>query len=141
MMLSLGALKKIHQGISEEDDRILQVLGHKEIQGSNPPRYRLHLSDGRYSTSRTILATNLNYLISDNKMEKYSIVKVSKMVCNRVDTLPSKLVIILLEVMVLTPGAKVNGRFGNPVQLEINDDFCPEPGNACKHCNQHNHPK
>ena len=141
MMLSIGALKKIHQGISEEDDRILQVLGHKEIPGSNPPRYRLHLSDGRYSTSRTILATNLNYLISDNKMEKYSIVKVSKMVCNRVDTLPSKLVIILLEVMVLTPGAKVNGRFGNPVQLEINDDFCPEPGNACKHCNQHNHPK
>ena len=65
MMLSIGALKKIHQGI-EEDDHILQVLGHKAIPGSDPPRYRLHLSDGQFSTSNTILATNLNYLISDN---------------------------------------------------------------------------
>ena len=140
MMLSIGALKKIHQGI-EEDDHILQVLGHKAIPGSNPPRYRLHLSDGHFSTSSTILATNLNYLISDNLMEKYSIVRVAKMVCNRVNTPPNKLVIILLEVKVVTPGSKVNGRFGNPVQLEFNDEFYPEPGTACRHCNQHNHPK
>ena len=133
-MLSIGALKK-------EDDHILQVLGHKAIPGSDPPRYRLHLSDGQFSTSNTILATNLNYLISDNHMEKYSIVQVAKMVCNRVNTPPNKLVIILLKVVVLTPGAKVNGRFGNPVQLEFNDEFYPEPGNACRHCNQHNHTK
>ena len=139
-MLSIGALKKIHQGI-DDDDHILQVLGHKAIPGSDPPRYRLHLSDGQFSTSNTILATNLNYLISDNHMEKYSIVQVAKMVCNRVNTPPNKLVIILLEVVVLTPGAKVNGRFGNPVQLEFNDEFYPEPGNACRHCNQHHHPK
>ena len=140
MMLSIGALKKIHQGI-DDDDHILQVLGHKAIPGSDPPRYRLHLSDGQFSTSNTILATNLNYLISDNHMEKYSIVQVAKMVCNRVNTPPNKLVIILLEVVVLTPGAKVNGRFGNPVQLEFNDEFYPEPGNAYQHCNQHHHPK
>ena len=140
MMLSIGALKKIHQGI-DDDDHILQVLGHKAIPGSNPPRYRLHLSDGHFSTSSTILATNLNYLISDNLMEKYSIVRVAKMVCNRVNTPPNKLVIILLEVKVVTPGSKVNGRFGNPVKLEFNDEFYPETGNACRHCNQHNHPK
>ena len=140
MMLSIGALKKIHQGI-EEDDHILQVLGHKAIPGSDPPRYRLHLSDGQFSTSNTILATNLNYLIGDNLMEKYSIVRVAKMVCNRVNTPTNKLVIILLEVKVLIPGAKVNGRFGNPRQLECNDEFYPETGNACRHCNQHNHPK
>ena len=140
MMLSIGAMKKIHQDL-EEDDPILQVLGHKEIPGSNPPRYRLHLSDGHFSTSSTILATNLNYLISDNLMEKYSIVRVAKMVCNRVNTPTNKLVIILLEVKVLIPGAKVNGRFGNPVQLECNDEFYPETGNTCRHCNQHNHPK
>ena len=74
-------------------------------------------------------------------MEKYSIVRVAKMVCNRVNTPPNKLVIILLEVKVVTPGSKVNGRFGNPVQLEFNDELYPEPGNACRHCNQHNHPK
>ena len=139
-MLSIGAIKRIHQGI-EEDDPILQVLGQKEIPGSNPPRYRLLLSDGHFSTSSTILATNMNYLIRENLMEKYSIVRVAKMVCNRVNTPTNKLVIILLEIKVLIPGAKVNGRFGNPRQLECNDEFYPETGNACQHCNQHNHPK
>ena len=123
------------------NDPILQVLGYKAIPDSDPPRYRLHLSDGQFSTSNTILATNLNHLISDNHMEKYSIVQVSKLVCNRVNTQPSKLVLILLEVVVLTPGAKVNGRFGNPVQLEFNNEFYPAPGTVCRHCNQHNHPK
>ena len=139
-MLSIGALKKIQQGI-DNNDHILQVLGYKAIPGSDPPRYRLHLSDGQFSTSNTILATNLNHLISDNHMEKYSIVQVSKLVCNEVNTQPSKLVLILQEVVVLTPGAKVGGRFGNPVQLEFNEEFYPASGTACRHCNQHNHPK
>ena len=125
----------------EIKDPILQVLGYKAIPDSDPPRYRLHLSDGQFSTSNTILATNLNHLISDNHMEKYSIVQVSKLVCNRVDTQPSKLVLILLEVVVLTPGAKVGGRFGNPKKLEFDEEFYPAPGAACPHCNQHNHQK
>ena len=136
-MLSIGAIKRIHQGI-EEDDPVLQVLGQKEIPGSNPPRYRLLISDGHFSTSSTIMATDM---IKENLMEKYSIIRVKKMVCNRVNTPNTKLVIILLEIKVLIPGAKVNGRFGNPVQLECNDEFYPETGNACRHCNQHNHPK
>ena len=134
-MLSIGAIKRIHQGI-EEDDPVLQVLGQKEIPGSNPPRYRLLISDGHFSTSSTIMATDM---MKENLMEKYSIIRVKKMVCNRVNTPNTKLVIILLEIKVLIPGAKVNGRFGNPVQLECNDEFYPETGNACQHCNQHNH--
>ena len=136
-MLSIGAIKRIHQG-TEEDDPILQVLGQKEIPGSNPPRYRLLISDGHFSTSSTIMATDM---MKENLMEKYSIIRVEKMVCNRVNDPTNKLVIILLEIKVLIPGAKVNGRFGNPVQLECNDEFYPETGNACRHCNQHNHPK
>ena len=125
----------------EISDPILQVLGYKAIPGSVPPRFRLHLSDGQFSTSNTILATNLNPMISDQRMEKFSIVQVTKLVCNEVPTQPSKLVLILLEVVVLTPGAKVGGRFGNPVQLEFDNEFYPAPGAACPHCNQHNHPK
>ena len=136
-MLSIGAIKRIHQGI-EEDDPVLQVLGQKEIPGSNPPRYRLLISDGHFSTSSTIMATDM---MKENLMEKYSIIRVEKMVCNRVNDPTNKLVIILLEIKVLIPGAKVNGRFGNPRQLECNDEFYPETGNACRHCNQHNHPK
>ena len=93
-MLSLGAIRRIHQG-EEEDDLILQLLGQKEMPGSTP-RYRLLLSDGRFTTSSTILHTDMNYLIQQKLMEKYSVIKV-KLVCNRVDT---KLVIILLNVKV-----------------------------------------
>ena len=124
----------------EIKDPILQVLGYKAIPDSDPTRYRLHISDEQFSTSNKILATNLNHLISDNHMEKYSIVQVSKLVCNRVNTQPSKLVIILLEMEVLTPGEKIGGRFGNPKQLKF-DEFYPAPESSCPHCNQHNHQK
>ena len=139
-MLSIGALEKIHQGVNICDP-VLQVLGYKAITGSDPPRFRLHISDGHFSTSDAILATNLNHLISDKSLDKFSIVQVTKLVCNEVTTKPNKLVLILLEVVVLTPGAKVGGRFGNPVQLEFDNEFYPAPGAACPHCNQHNHPK
>ena len=138
-MLSIGALTKIHQGV-DISDPILQVLGYKAIPGSDPPRFRLHISDGQFSTSDAILATNLNHLIIDQCLDKFSIVQVTKLVCNEVTTQPNKLVLILLEVVVLTPGAKVGGRFGNPVQLEFDNTFSPAPGAPCPHCHRHNHP-
>ena len=104
-MLSIGALTKIHQGV-DISDPVLQVLGYKAIPGSDPPRFRLHISDGQFSTSDAILATNLNHLIIDQCLDKFSIVQVTKLVCNEVTTKPNKLVLILLEVVVLTPGAK-----------------------------------
>ena len=131
-MLSLGAIRRIHQGM-EEDDLILQVLGQKEMPGSNP-QYRLLLSDGRFTTTSTILHPDMNYLIQENLMEKYSVIRV-KMVCHKVDT---KLVIILLDVKVLIPGTRVNGKFGNPRKIDCNDEF-PETGNACQNCTKHNH--
>ena len=138
-MLSIGALKKIHQSV-DISDPILQVLGYKAIPGSDPPRFRLHFSDGQFSTSDTILATNLNHLISDQRLDKFSIVQVTKLVCNRVPAQTNKLVILLLEVEVITPGVRVGGRFGNPVQLEIDTKFSPAPVALCPHCHRHNHP-
>ena len=130
-MLSLGAIRRVHLGV-EEDDIILQILGQKEMPGSHP-KYRLLLSDGRYSTSSTILHPDMNYLILENKLEKYSVIRV-KLVCNRVDT---KMVIILLNVKILIPGTRVNGVFGNPSKIECDDGF-PATGNACKNCTKNN---
>ena len=138
-MLSIGALEKIHQGV-DISDPVLQVLGYKAIPGSDPPRFRLHISDGQFSTSETILATNLNHLISGQRLDKFSIVQVTKLVCNKVPTQPNKLVIILLEVVVITPGAQVGGKIGNPVKLELDNTFSPAPGAPCPHCHRHNHP-
>ena len=64
-MLSLGALKQAHQGENEEE-LVLQILGHKALPGSEE-KYRLLLSDGRYSTSRTILHPEMNNLILEKK--------------------------------------------------------------------------
>ena len=111
-MLSLGAIRRVQLGV-EEEDIVLQILGKKEMPGSQP-KYRLLLSDGRYSTSSTILHPDMNHLILENKLEKYSVIRV-KLVCNRVDT---TMVIILLNVKILIPGTRVNGVFGNPSKIE-----------------------
>ena len=104
--LSYGALEKMHRGV-DISAPLLQVLGHKAIPGSDPTRFRLHLSDGLFSTSTTILATQLNRLLSDQRLDQFAIVQVTKLVCNKVPTQPNKLVLILLELVVITPGAQV----------------------------------
>ena len=137
--LSYGALEKIHRGV-DISNPLLQVLGYKAIPGSDHTRFRLHLSDGLFSTSTTILATNLNHLLSDQRLDQFSIVQVTKLVCNKVPTQPNKLVIILLEVVVITPGAQVGGKIGNPVKMEFDNTISPAPGAPCPHCHRHNHP-
>ena len=130
-MLSLGAIKRVHLG-GEEEEIVLQILGHKEMPGSQQ-KYRLLLSDGRYSTSRSILHPDMNNLILENKLEKYSVIRV-KLVCNRVDT---KMVIILLNVKILIPGTRVNGVLGNPCRIECDAEF-PATENACQNCTKNN---
>ena len=124
-MLSLGAIKRVHLG-GEEEEIVLQILGHKEMPGSQQ-KYRLLLSDGRYSTSRSILHPDMNNLILENKLEKYSVIRV-KLVCNKVYAM---MVLILLNIKILIPGTRVNGVFGNPIKIECDAEF-PAPENACQ---------
>ena len=60
--------------------------------------------------------------------------------CNKVPTQPNKLVILLLEMVVITPGVQVGGKIGNPVKLEFDNTISPAPGAPCPHCHRHNHP-
>ena len=130
-MLSLGAIKRVHLG-GEEEEIVLQILGHKEMPGSQQ-KYRLLLSDGRYSTSRSILHPNMNNLILENKLEKYSVIRV-KLVCNKVDAM---MVLILLNVRILIPGTRVNGVLGNPIKIECDAEFTALE-NACQKCKKNN---
>ena len=41
-------------------------------------RFRLLLSDGHYSNSFSMLATQLNNLIHDNQLAQYTIIKVNR---------------------------------------------------------------
>ena len=124
-MLSLGALKTAYQGENEEE-LVLQILGYKALPG-NEEKYRLLLSDGRYSTSRTVLHPELNNLILEQKLEKFSVIRV-KLVCQKVEVM---MVLILLKIKILNPGSRVNGVIGNP----INTDF-PALDNICQKCNK-----
>ena len=137
--LTYGALDSICHGV-EVSEPLLQVLGHKAIHGSDNNRFRLLLSDGLFSTGSSILATHLNQMIHDQHLDQFTIVQVTKLVCNKVPTQPNKLVIILLEVVVITPGAQVGGKIGNPVKLEFDNTISPAPGAPCPHCHRHNHP-
>ena len=60
-----------------------------------------------------MLATQLNHLITDKKLEMYTIVKLAKFVVNRIASKSSsgkdhqKKIIILLDVQPLVPGEEV----------------------------------
>ena len=101
MNLTAGALAKICDG-QEVADPVLQVLGHKPIH-FGVTRYRLLLSDGQYSNSFSMMASQLNNLIHENQLSQYSIIRVKKHVCNTTDDL-SKKVLVILEVEVEDEG-------------------------------------
>ena len=157
MNLTSGALAKICNG-EEVSDPILQVLGHKPIQGSgqersavtfrmsfsnflffNFSRYRLLLSDGKFSNSFSMLATQLNNLIHENQLSQYSIIRVKKHICNSVNA-ASKKVVVILELEVLKPGSEVGERLGSPVTIgadgkvpaSANQNANPNAGAAAK---------
>ena len=138
--LSNGALARICRG-EEVSEPVVQVLGHKAIQGSGHERYRLLLSDGLYTNNFSMLATHLNYMIHDKHLEMFTILKVKKQVCNQVPN-QNKRVVILLELEVVTPGAQVGSKIGNPVQMGFDGPVpsAPATGARCPHCHCHGHP-
>jgi len=127
MSLTNGALARICQG-EEVSEPVVQVLGHKAIQGSGQERYRLLLSDGLYTNSFSMLATQLNNMIHDKQLEMFTIIKVKKQICNQVPN-QSKRVVIILELEVVTPGAQVGSKIGNPVQIGSDGKVPSAPAN------------
>ena len=81
--------------------------------GAAGNRYRILLSDGKYSYAYGMLATQLNPMISSGQLENYTIIKLNKVICNKVNAKPNpagkepRKIIILLEIEVLVPGSQV----------------------------------
>jgi len=113
--LTRGALAKICQG-EDVADPVLQVLGHKAIAGSGQERFRLLLNDGDYSNSFSMLGTQLNNLIHEDKIPQFTLIKVKKHMCNQVQG-QSKRVVIVLELEVVERGDVVGKKLGNPVTI------------------------
>ena len=47
-------------------------------------RYRILLSDGKYTYAYRMLATQLNHLITNGKLDNFTVVQVNKVICNRI---------------------------------------------------------
>jgi len=125
--LTSGALARICQG-EDVAAPLLQVLGHKAIAGSGQERFRLLLSDGLYTNSFSMLATQLNHMVHDQKLSTYTIIRVKKHVCNQMGQgAGSKRVVIILELEVVTPGDQVQSKIGSPVQIPSDGTIPPVP--------------
>ena len=83
----------------------LQLLSFKRIAGSSSERYRLLISDGMYSNSYAMLATQLNKMVTDSTLDEFCVIKVKRLQCN---TMQGKKVIIILDMEVLRPGSQVS---------------------------------
>lgn len=110
--LTSGSINRILNG-EDVSGAVMQILGCKKIPGTGNDRYRLLISDGVTGCPFAMLGTQLNSLVTNKELEKFTIVKVDKCVCNQVQA--DRKVIILLNLTVVTPGAEVGEKIGNPV--------------------------
>ncbi|XP_023218106.1 replication protein A 70 kDa DNA-binding subunit-like [Centruroides sculpturatus] len=91
------------------------VKGYKKIPGNaNNERYRLLVHDGCISHPFAMLATQLNDKIVKGELERYTVIRLDKYLCNQVQ--PDKKVLILLEITVLVPGVDVGEKIGASIQ-------------------------
>ena len=76
--LSEGSILKMQRGSKEEKDLVLQVLKFTWL----PVRlkYRLELSDGKFSIPSVVLDKSSSHLIKENKLEKFAIIKIDRYV-------------------------------------------------------------
>jgi len=118
--LTEGALARICAQQGEVQNAIVQVLGYKSINhGSGQERFRLLLSDGMYSNSFCMLATQHNQRIHSKELEMFTILKLTRVLCNRSSENSSVnlRVIVVLEFDVVASGAEVGYKIGSPVAM------------------------
>lgn len=114
--LTQGCIPSIVSG-SIVSKPVLQIVGTKQI-GGDKDRYRLLVSDGQYLYSYVMLASQLNHLLDDNKLNEHSIIRVDKyttaLVNNHEADNADKRVIILLNLTILNDGLLVGHLLGEP---------------------------
>ncbi|XP_058805155.1 replication protein A 70 kDa DNA-binding subunit-like [Phymastichus coffea] len=112
--LTKGALDRIMSG-EEVEEPIFQVLGHKRLASSTSgERYRLLVSDGIKSNSFTMLATQLNQLVTNDVLSEHSIVQIKRYAISMVNNGGTqRRVMVILNIDVLVPGNEVGKVLGS----------------------------
>ena len=110
--LTAGAVQRVHNGDTTSSPT-MQIIDVKRIggQGGAQERYRLVISDGVHY-QQAMLATQLNEMVSEGKVETRCVVQLKEYLCNTVQN--KKIVIILDMDVVGQPCAQI----GNPENVE-----------------------
>jgi len=124
-MLTEGVLAKVMRG-EETPNFVVQVLGSKLMQSSGQDKYRLLISDGLYTMSFSLLASQLSHLVQEQKLDTNTVIRIKKYNLNQVAG--GKKVLIIMDVDVLKAGKEVGQKIGSPVALP-NDGSAPPPSN------------
>lgn len=95
---------------------VKKIASNNQDAAGKPDRYRLHLSDGTYKQPSAMLATQLNEYVTDGRIDRNCIVRVTKYICN---TVSGRRIIIILGLEVL---ATVAEQIGSPELVKEDDE-------------------
>ncbi|ORX64153.1 replication factor-a protein [Basidiobolus meristosporus CBS 931.73] len=115
--LTQGAIKAIYEDNKDSPasaNPVLQIINIKKLTSQNPStpeRFRLVISDGTHFM-QAMLGTQMNELINNGAITKYTVIKLVQYICNSVQ---NRRIVIVLNVEALgTPEEKI----GDPVSME-----------------------
>lgn len=110
--LSEGAIEALSNGATCNEP-VLQLVHIRKIDGgTGPARYRVLMSDGRYTMSSFMLSTQLNCMAEDNSLSPNCVCILKRHVTNILKD--GRRVVIILEMDVLKRAEEVAGKIGDP---------------------------
>lgn len=115
--LTTGVIANIIEG-GHPDRPIVQILTMKKIPSGTQERWRLLISDGKWSSSFAMLATQLNPKVDSGEISNNCIISLNRYVCNTVQE--NKKVLIILDLDVTMSGAEVGKKLGDPTSYDPN---------------------
>ncbi|KAF7663001.1 hypothetical protein LDENG_00220720 [Lucifuga dentata] len=109
--LTEGAVEALLTG-SHVSNPVLQLLNIRTIGSSNPPRFRLSMSDGLHCLSSFLLATQLNTLAEENLLVPNCVCMLKKTTINTMQD--GRRVVIVIDMEILKSAEETGGMIGNP---------------------------
>ncbi|XP_042880445.1 replication protein A 70 kDa DNA-binding subunit-like isoform X2 [Penaeus japonicus] len=107
----------IINGAHPENPKV-QILSMKRMPNGAQERFRLLLSDGKWSSSFAMLATQLNNKVANGEIANNCVIQMNRYVCNTVQN--NKKVLIILDLTILQTAEEVGGKIGEPVMYDPN---------------------
>lgn len=132
--LTPNAIVDIHRDANPSNP-VVQVLALKRIPSqdeSKPERWRLTVSDGTTRQQSTMLATQLNTMVTSGTLRPNALIRLTKYLCN---TVSGRRIVIVLNLDIVL--ADAGGVLGNPVNLREDGEPAAETGRETGRASPH----